>query len=63
MSEAFALSHDIAFEKMNLPIVVCTPGGHCHTSVMAHNVTVEIEGLKFLVSPIILKSSNIDLIL
>jgi hypothetical protein len=63
MSEASALSHDIAFEKMNLPIVVRTPGGHCHTSMMAHNVPIEIEGLEFLASPIVLKSSTIDLIL
>ncbi len=63
MSEAFALSHDIAFEKMNILIVVRTPGGHCHTSMMAHNVPIEIEGLEFLASPIILKSSTIDLIL
>jgi hypothetical protein len=63
MTEAFALEHDIAFEKMNIPVVVRTPGGHCHTSMMAHNVTVEIKGLNFLVSPIILKTSTIDLIL
>ena len=29
----------------------------------SHNVPVEFEGLEFLVSPIILESSNIDLIL
>ena len=63
MSEAFALSHDIAFDNMNLQMVVRTPGGHCRTSMMAHNIPVEIEGLEFLVSPIILKSPTIDLIL
>ena len=31
--------------------------------MVSHNVPVEVEGLKFHVSPIVLKSSNIDLIL
>ena len=31
--------------------------------MISHNVSVEIEGLEFFASPIILKSSNIDLIL
>ena len=33
ISETFALAHDIAFEKMNPPLVVSTPGAHCHTSI------------------------------
>src|SRR6266566_2240941 len=63
MSEAFALSHDITLDRMNLQMAVRTPGGQCHTDVMAPNVIVEIGGLEFFASPIILKSSTIDLIL
>ena len=63
MSEAFAFTHGIKYEKMHTPLVVKTTGAQCHVDMMAHNVTVENEELKFLVSPIIYKSSIIDLIL
>src|SRR3954471_2010701 len=63
MSEAFALSHYFTIEKMNPPMVVRTPIGHCHTSKIVPTTIVEIEGIEFLASPIILKSSTIDLIL
>ena len=63
MSENFAYMHDIRSEEMNIPIVVNTPGGECRTSVVCPHVPVEIEGLEFLANPILLKSSNIDLIL
>src|SRR4051812_3067277 len=63
MSEAFALSHNFTLEKMNPPMVVRTPIGHCHTSKIVPETTVEIEGIEFLASPIILTSSTIDLIL
>ena len=45
------------------PLVVRTPGGQCRVDMVAPNLTVEIEGLEFIVSPHILKSSTIDLIL
>ena len=63
VSETFALAHDIPFEKMNPPLVVSTLGAHCHVNMVSHNVPIVIEGLVFLASPIVLKSSNIDLIL
>src|SRR4051812_5375855 len=63
MSEAFALVHNFMLEKMNPPMVVRTPIGKCQTSKLVPNTTVEVEGIVFLVSPIILKSSTIDLIL
>src|SRR4051812_711208 len=63
MSEAFALSHNFMLENMNPPIVVRTPIGQCRTTKLVSNTTVEVEGIIFLVSPIILKSSTIDLIL
>src|SRR6266566_4408711 len=63
MSEAFALSHDVALDRINLQMAIRTPGGQCHADVMAPNVTVEIEGLEFLACPVVLKSSTIDLIL
>ena len=37
--------------------------GQCRTTLISHNVPVELERLEFHVSPIVLKSSNIDLIL
>src|ERR1044071_9469763 len=63
MSEAFALSHNLALEKMNPPMVVRTPIGQCQTTKIVPETVVEIEGIVFLVSPIVLKSSTIDLIL
>ena len=48
---------------MNNPLVVHTPAGQCQTTMVSHDVPVEIEGLEFHVSPIVLKSSNIVLIL
>jgi hypothetical protein len=63
ISGKFAFMHDIRYEKMHTPLVIKTPGGHCHADVVAPNVTVEIKGLEFLASPIVLKSSTIDLIL
>src|SRR3954464_2187404 len=63
MSEAFALSHNFSLEKMNPPMVVRTPIGQCRTSKIVPETIVEIEGIEFLASPIILMSSTIDLIL
>ena len=63
MSGAFAFKHDIPHEKMHTPLAVRTPGGQCHVDMVAPNPTVVIEGIEFLVSPHILKSSTIDLIL
>src|ERR1041384_2560234 len=44
---------------MNPPMVVRTPIGHCHTSKIVPKTIVEIEGIEFLASPIILKSSTL----
>src|SRR4051812_31188224 len=63
MSETFALAHNFTLEKMNPPMVVSTPIGQCQTSKLVPNTTVEVKGIVFLASPIILKSSTIDLIL
>jgi hypothetical protein len=63
MSGSFASMHGITSEKMHTPIVVKTPTSQCQASVVIPDVTVEIEGLEFLALPIVLKSSNIDLIL
>src|ERR1041384_6802055 len=48
---------------MNPPMMVRTPIGQCRTTMFVRNTTVKIEGIEFLVSPILLKSSTIDLIL
>ena len=63
ISAEFAFLHGINHEEINTPLVVHTPAGQCQTSMVSHDVTVEIEGLEFLVSPIVLKSCSIDLIL
>ena len=55
--------HGIKYEEMNTAIVVHTLADQCQTSMVSHNVPVEIEGLEFLASPIVLKSCSIDLIL
>ena len=63
MSETFALAHNFTLEKMNPPMVVRTPIGQCRTTKIVPKTIIEIEGIEFLASPIILKSSTIDLIL
>ena len=63
MSEDFAFMHGIKSEDMNASLLVHTPAGQCQTSMVSHDVTVEIEGLEFVASPIVLKSCSIDLIL
>src|SRR4051812_13383319 len=63
MSEAFAFSHNFKHDTMKPPMMVRTPIGQYRTTMLVPNTTVEIEGIKFLASPILLKSSTIDLIL
>src|ERR1043165_640067 len=63
ISEAFAFSHNFKYETMKPPMMVRTPIGQCRTTMFVPNTTVEIEGIEFLVSPILLKSSTIDLIM
>src|SRR4051812_19738244 len=63
MSGEFASKHGIFHEKMRTPLAVKTPGGMCHVDMLAPNITVEIERIEFLVSPHIMKTSTIDLIL
>ena len=53
----------LKYEEMHIPLVVNTPAGQCRTTLVSHNIIIEIEGLEFHPSRIILKSSNIDLIL
>src|SRR4051812_46841311 len=48
---------------MHTPLAVWTPGGLCHVDMVAPNLTVDIEEIEFFVSPHILKTSTIDLIL
>ena len=55
--------HGIKSEDMNTSLLVHTPAGQCRTSMICNDVPIEIEGLEFLVSPIVLKSCSIDLIL
>src|SRR4051812_18815826 len=63
MSESFALVHNFTLENMDPPMVVRTSIGQCRTTKFVPNSTVEIEGIVFLVFPIILMSSTIDPIL
>ena len=63
MSEAFAFLHNFKYEPMKPPMMVRTPIGQCQTTMLVTNTTVEIEGIEFLASPILLNSTTIDLIL
>src|SRR4051812_602323 len=63
MSGAFAFRHGIPHQKMHTPLAVRSPGGQCHVDMVAPGLTVDIEGIEFFVSPHILKTSTIDLIL
>ena len=63
MTVTLAFKHNIPHEKTHTPIAVRTLGGQCHVDMMAPNITVEVEGIGFLASPHILKSTTINLIL
>ena len=63
ISKRFAFMHGISRKEMHSPLIVRTPGSHCHATMVSHNVPVTIGGLVFLGSLITLKSSNIDVIL
>ena len=63
ISGTFAFMHGITYEDMQTPLVVSTPGSHCHATMISYDVPLIIEGLVFRTSPIVLQSSNIDLIL
>ena len=63
MSESFARSHDIPFEKMCTPLVIQSPGANWQTTKISHGNHIVIGGLMFPVSLIALKASNIDIIL
>ena len=63
ISEDFAYKHGIRSEDMKTTVLVHTPAGQCRTSMVCHDVLVEIDGLDFYASPIVLGSCNIDLIL
>ena len=55
--------HGIKSEDMNALLLLHTPVGQCRTSMICNDVPIGIKGLEFLVSPIVLKSCSIDLIL
>src|SRR3989337_2492633 len=63
MSEEFAFMHGIKYEALHHPLAVNTPAGQCRASMFSPDVLIDIEGLEFRASPIILNSSEIDLIL
>ena len=62
MSEDFAYKHDVKCEEMNTSVLVKTPWGNVKPHWLASTSPWKSKGWNS-ASPIILKSSNIDLIL
>src|SRR3954469_18693886 len=63
MSQPFSQLHGLAMEPLAAPLAVNVVGSQSRATIMSPNTTIEIVGLLFLAPLIILKSSNIDVIL
>ena len=63
LSKKFALMHDISFEELPTSFMIKTPGSIWRTSRVSHDNEIDAQDLVFLASLIVLKSSDIDIIL
>src|SRR4051812_31300044 len=63
MSKSYALRHDLSFVELSTPMIIQTPESRWQTNRVSHGNQIAIEGLVFLASLIVVKSSDIDVIL
>ena len=63
MSQAFVKNHSIPLCAMKNPILVNSPGGRMQASYCCLLTSLSLRGVEFQVTPIVLRTSGIDLIL
>ena len=63
MSQAFVKNHSIPLCAMKNPILVNSPGGSMQASYHCLPTSLSLRGVEFKVSPIMLRTSRIDVIL
>src|ERR1044071_6007908 len=63
MSQLFAQLHGLAMEPLATPLAVNVVGSQSRATMMSPDTTIAIVGMLFPAPLIILKSSNIDVIL
>ena len=63
ISQAFVRNHSILLYAMKDPILVSSPGGSMQASYRCLLTSLSLRGVEFKVSPIVLRTSSIDVIL
>ena len=63
ISQAFVRMHSIPLCSMKDPILVNSPGGSMQASYRCLPTSLSLSGVEFKVSPIVLRTSGIDVIL
>ena len=63
ISQAFVRMHSIPLCAMKDPILVNSPGGSMQASYRCLPTSLSLRGVEFKVSPIVLRTSGIDVIL
>ena len=63
ISQAFVRTHNIPLCAMQNPILVNSPGGSMQASYHCLPTSLSLRGVEFKVSPIVLRTSGIDMIL
>ena len=63
ISQAFVRKHSIPLCAMPNPILVNSPGGSMQASYYCLSTSLSLRGVEFKVSPIVLRTSGINMIL
>jgi hypothetical protein len=63
VTQIFAKHINMHFESMNAPMIIQAPGSKLHSKQICQDVCLEIEGVEFLASLIVINSEGIDIIL
>jgi hypothetical protein len=63
ISQLFVKTHSIPLCAMKNPILVNSPGGSMQASYQCLHISLILRGVEFKVSPIVLRTTGIDLIL
>ena len=63
VSKSFARVHDLQSEMLDSPLAISSPGSKMSSAVRVPDVQIQIQGLPFSASLILLPRSNIDVIM
>jgi hypothetical protein len=61
ISSYFVETHDIPIVALKKPLLTKSPGGHCHLGVI--NISINLSGVVFPTSLVVLNSRRIDVII